>query len=106
MESFLASLLGNYLAVIKQYTVFKGRADRKEFWLFVLANFVVCIVFTILTKIPILGILIGIAYFLYGFVIIIPSIAVGVRRLHDTNKTGWLMLLCLTGIGAVVVLVF
>jgi uncharacterized membrane protein YhaH (DUF805 family) len=106
MESFLQVLLGNYLAVIKKYTVFTGRADRKEFWYFFLANFIIGIVFSILTKIPILGFLVGIVYFLYGLAILVPSIAVGIRRLHDTNKTGWLMLLILTGIGAIVVLVF
>jgi len=106
MESFFKVLLVNYLGVIKQYTVFKGRASRKEFWLFVLANFIVGIIFSILTKIPILGILVWIAYFLFGLAILIPSIAVGIRRLHDTNKTGWLMLLCLTVIGSIVVVIF
>jgi uncharacterized membrane protein YhaH (DUF805 family) len=106
MESFLQTLLVNYLSVIKKYAVFTGRAGRKEFWFFALANFILGIIFNILTKIPILGILVWIVYFLACLAILIPSIAVGIRRLHDTNKTGWLMLLILTVIGAVVVLVF
>ena len=95
MESFLIVLLNNYVDVLKKYMVFTGRADRKEFWLFVLVNAVVVIVFNILIKIPILKIIFWIAYFLFGLAIIIPLITVGIRRLHDTNKTGWLMLLCL-----------
>jgi uncharacterized membrane protein YhaH (DUF805 family) len=106
MESFFNVLLLNYLAVLRKYTVFTGRADRKEFWLFVVANIIMGIIFTILTKIPILRILFWIAYSLFGIAILIPSIAVGIRRLHDTNKTGWLMLLCLTVIGSIVVVAF
>jgi uncharacterized membrane protein YhaH (DUF805 family) len=106
MESFLKTLLENYLAVIKKYTVFTGRASRAEFLLFALANLIIGIVFNILAKIPILGILISIVYFLFCLAILVPSIAVCARRLHDTNKTGWIMLLYLTIIGSVVVLVF
>ena len=95
MESFLIVLLDNYFAVLKKYAVFTGRADRKELWFFALVNFIVGIIFSILTKIPILKIIFWIAYFLFSLAILIPSIMVGIRRLHDTNKTGWLMLLCL-----------
>ena len=106
MESLLLVLLNNYFAVLKKYMVFTGRSSRKEFWFFVLVNVVVGIVFNILTKIPILKILFWIAYFLFGLAIFIPSIMVGIRRLHDTNKTGWLILLCLVPIvGAIVFLV-
>jgi len=106
MESFLIVVAENYLAVLKKYAVFTGRADRKEFWMFTLANFVIGIVLSILVKIPILGILVWIVYFLFGLAILVPSIAVGVRRLHDTDKTGWLMLLFLVpALGAIAVLV-
>jgi len=106
MESFLISLLDNYFGVLKKYAVFTGRAGRKEFWYFMLVNVVVGIVFSILTKIPILKIIFWIAYFLFGLAILIPSVALGIRRLHDTNKTGWLMLICLVpAVGAVAFLV-
>jgi uncharacterized membrane protein YhaH (DUF805 family) len=106
MESFLIVLLSNYIAVIRKYFVFTGRSSRKEFWFFLLVNLIIGIVFSILARIPILGILIRIAYFLYGLAILIPSITVGIRRLHDTNKTGWLMLICLVPIaGAIAFLV-
>jgi uncharacterized membrane protein YhaH (DUF805 family) len=106
MESFLKVLLENYLGVIKKYTVFTGRADLKEFWFFTLVNSILFILFWILIRIPILGFLIRIVFVLYILAFLVPSIAVGIRRLHDTNKTGWLMLLCLTVIGIIPLLVF
>ena len=106
MESFLIVLLNNYFTVLKKYAVFTGRSSRKEFWFFVLVNVIVGIIFSILTKIPILKIIFWIAAVLFHLAILIPGIAVGIRRLHDTGKTGWLMLLCLTVIGSIVVLVF
>jgi uncharacterized membrane protein YhaH (DUF805 family) len=106
MESFLQTLLVNYLVVLKKYTIFSGRAGRREFWLFMLANFIMGIIFSILTKIPILKILFWVAYVLYSIAIVVPSIMVGIRRLHDTGKTGWLLLLCLIPVaGWVAVLV-
>ena len=106
MESILILLLDNYIAVLKKYAVFTGRASRREFWLFVLVNVVIGIIFSILTKIPILKIIFWIVYFLFGLAIFIPSIMVGIRRLHDTNKTGWLMLICLVPVvGAIAFLV-
>jgi uncharacterized membrane protein YhaH (DUF805 family) len=95
MESFMQTLLVNYLAVIRKYTIFTGRASRKEFWLFALTNFAIGIIFSIFTKIPVLGILVWIASFLFGLAILIPGIMVGIRRLHDTSRTGWFLLLCL-----------
>jgi uncharacterized membrane protein YhaH (DUF805 family) len=106
MESFLKELVDNYLAVLKQFKVFTDRSGRKEFWMFVLGCIIAGIIFGILTTIPVLGKLFGLASFLYSLAIIVPSIAVGIRRLHDTDKTGWLMLLCLIPIvGGIIVLV-
>jgi uncharacterized membrane protein YhaH (DUF805 family) len=74
-----------YLKVLKEYAVFKGRARRTEFWMFVLFNIIFSIVATILDK------FIGIKIIssLYGLAVLIPSLAVGVRRLHDIAKSGW-----------------
>jgi uncharacterized membrane protein YhaH (DUF805 family) len=95
MESFLLILVENYFDVIKKYTVFTGRSSRKEFWMFVLVNFIIGVVFSILTRIPILRVIFWIVYVLFGLAILIPSVALGIRRLHDINYTGWLMLLCI-----------
>jgi uncharacterized membrane protein YhaH (DUF805 family) len=99
-------LLDNFVAVMKKFTVTAGRARRREFWMFVLAVIIIGFALGILIIIPVLGIIFGIASSIFGLVIIIPSITAGVRRLHDTNKTGWLMLLCLIPlIGGIIVLI-
>ena len=106
MESFISTLLINYFKVIKKYFVFDGRADRREFWLFMLCNLIIGIILSILGNIPVLGVVFAIISGLYSLAVLVPSLAVGVRRLHDTNKTGLLMLLNLIpGIGSIIVLV-
>ncbi|HBT97571.1 MAG TPA: DUF805 domain-containing protein [Desulfobulbaceae bacterium] len=87
-----------YLAVLKNYAGFKGRAHRTEFWMFTLVNSLIMLVLGI-------GIVIGIVQrqrwgewllillSLYSFAVLIPSYAVTVRRLHDTGRNGWLVLI-------------
>ena len=96
-------MVENYFTVLKKYAVFRGRSNRKEFWLFVLVNIIIFIIFGILTKIPILKVLFWIAFILFGLAVLIPSIALGIRRLHDINYSGWLMLLCLIPVVNVIV---
>lgn len=98
-----------YIDVLKKYAVFSGRATRKEFWMFVLFNFIVSILVGIISSIiaPIIGMNTLILSFLYALAIIIPSIAVGVRRLHDTNHSGWWMFISfIPVIGTIILLVF
>ncbi len=84
-----------YLKVLKQYAVFSGRARRKEYWMFVLFNFIIAMI---------LGFVEGAANInsssensilanIYQLAILIPSIAVGVRRMHDVGKSGWFLLI-------------
>lgn len=75
-----------YINVLKNYATFSGRARRKEYWMFALFNIIVGIVLIIIDYI------IGTYFALYGLYclgIILPSLAVSVRRLHDVNKSGW-----------------
>ena len=81
------------MEVLKKYAVFTGRARRAEFWYFVLFNIIVSIVLSIISgifrdKSNILG-------SIYSLAVLIPSIAVGVRRLHDIGKSGWWLLISL-----------
>jgi uncharacterized membrane protein YhaH (DUF805 family) len=98
-----------YLQVLKNYAVFSGRARRKEYWMFVLFNMIFAIVAMILDNV--LGIAIkGVGYGpisgLYLLAIIIPSLAVAVRRLHDVGKSGWMIFISLIPIiGAIWLLV-
>ncbi len=87
-----------YLKVLKQYADFNGRARRKEYWMFVLFNTIFAFAAMALDNvlgIAMEGIGYGPLYGLYLLAVIIPSIAVGVRRLHDIGKSGWMMLISL-----------
>lgn len=102
-----------YLEVLKKYAVFGGRARRKEYWYFVLFNSLIAIVLAIIDSVTGsfsaevgMGVLGGI----YTLGVLIPGIAVMVRRLHDTNRSGWWLLIGLpliivgTGAGFAIVL--
>lgn len=99
-----------YLDVLKNYATFGGRARRKEFWFFTLFNVLISIGLTIIDGIT--GLLnaaigIGVLSGLYSLAVLIPSIAVTARRLHDTDRSGWWILIAfLPIIGAIVLLVF
>lgn len=80
---------------LSKYATFEGRARRSEYWWFYLATFVVGLV---LGGIPILGWIICIA-------LILPGIAVAVRRLHDIGKSGWWYLLCLIPLVGTIILI-
>lgn len=93
-----------YLEVLKKYLVFEGRARRTEFWMFALINFIISIV------LGFVGGVVGIGSSLrviYSLAVLLPSIAVAVRRLHDTDRSGWWLLVGLVPlIGWIVLLVF
>lgn len=86
-----------YLKVLRQYADFSGRARRKEYWMFFLFNFIFAFAAMILDNL--LGISLeagyGPLYGLYALALLIPSIAVTVRRLHDTGKSGLMILVSL-----------
>ena len=84
------------LMPLQKYAVFSGRSRRKEFWMFVLFTFVVEIVLAIIDAIigtynTALGI--GLLSGLFYLAILVPSIALNTRRLHDIGKSGWFQLL-------------
>ena len=103
-DSFLDRLIGNFKTVLSRFAQFDGRARRREFWLFVLAT-------TLLSAVA--GIWDGILFngreIFEGFfdvVFFIPTLAVSVRRLHDTGRSGWWNLLVITFIGIPVLIYF
>jgi uncharacterized membrane protein YhaH (DUF805 family) len=79
-----------YVEAFKNYVVFQGRATRREYWMFFLISLCVSIGFGVVDALLQTG---GILYNLYSLVAFLPSIAVGVRRMHDTDRSGWWMLL-------------
>lgn len=96
-----------YFKVLKKYAVFKGRACRREYWMFMLVNFVIYLVIGIIEGVvdSIVEIDISIISLLYSFAILIPSIAVLVRRLHDTNHSGWWYFIIFVPFGIIALLV-
>lgn len=89
-----------YISVLKNYAVFEGRAHRKEYWMFVLFNLIIVIVITAVE-----GAMrhlppgqTGPVSALYQLAVFIPSIAVAIRRMHDTDRTGWWILIPIVGL--------
>lgn len=85
-----------YLMAFKKYLVFSGRSHRKEFWVFFIINLIVSSLVVILDA-AIFGVTgeneLGYLTIIYLLVIILPSIAITIRRLHDTNHSGWWFLI-------------
>ena len=90
--------MNNYMSAMRRYVDFSGRSSRSEFWFFVLFYFIIAIIATVIDAVVLgsqmaqgVGILSGIVLLVH----LIPSIAVSVRRLHDTDRSGWWILICL-----------
>ncbi len=91
---------------LENYANFKGRDTRPEFWWFYLANVILTYGLFILGGITGASIL-GLIGLLYCLAVLVPAIAAGVRRLHDTGKSGWLMLVSLIPlVGGIILIVF
>ena len=98
-----------YLHVLKNYAVFRGRAQRQEYWYFFLFNIIISIALSYIDSAmgnPGVGEGAGMLGTVYSIAVLVPSIAVGVRRLHDTGRTGWWMLLGLIPIIGALVLIY
>lgn len=94
-----------YFDVLKNYVGFSGRAARTEFWMFTLFNAIAIIIARLidtylLNDYPVL-------YILYTLAVLLPTLAVEFRRLHDIGRTGWWLLIVLIPIvGWIVLLIF
>ena len=96
-------------SVLSQYATFSGRARRSEYWWFALFNLLVSIVAAILDAVigTDFGSGSGVISVIVALVLLLPSLAVTVRRLHDTERSGWWILIGIIPIvGAIVLLVF
>jgi uncharacterized membrane protein YhaH (DUF805 family) len=99
-----------YLEALKKYAVFSGRARRMEYWYFVLFNIIVTVVLALIdTLLGTFNIVQGVGLLsgIYSLAVLIPTLAVMVRRLHDIDRTGWWILINLIPlVGTIVLLVF
>ena len=93
-----------YLLVLKKYAVFRGRARRMEYWMFFLFNFIIAFVLGFIEGLaggP------GVLGSLYGLAVLLPGLGVSIRRLHDTGRSGWWLLIGLIPIiGAFILLIY
>ena len=98
-----------------RYADFNGKATRSQYWYFVLFYVLLSIVLAVIDTFvvnPVLGMNVqeaaqgGILQIVFALALIIPSIAIGVRRLHDTDKSGWWMLISFVPVIGILVLLF
>ncbi len=81
-------MLDYYMNALKfKYADFNGRARRSEFWYYVLCNYIV--IFLLMLVASAIGEAGFVIVLIYGLAIIVPSLAMVVRRLHDVGKSGW-----------------
>lgn len=94
--------------VLENYVNFTGRARRAEFWWYFLANLIISIVLNIIDAAIGFGSGYGgVLSAIYGLAVLLPGLAVGIRRLHDTDKSGWwLLLVFIPIVGLIVLIVF
>jgi len=106
-----------YVEVLRKYAQFDGRARRKEYWMYTLISVVIYIAYCILASLafmllghsnnPGIALLLFAPLFLYALAVIVPGLAVTVRRLHDTGRSGWWILISLVPfVGGIILLVF
>lgn len=91
---------------LRNYANFSGRARRKEYWCFVLVQIGLIVIAMVLDSI-IFGSETGLFYVVLGLGLFLPSVAVAIRRLHDTNRSGWWFLLSFIPlIGSLILVIF
>ena len=92
-----------------KYSDFSGRARRSEYWFFALFNVILSVVANMLNSLlhlPNIGFLGGLLPLVISLALLVPGIAVGIRRLHDTGRSGlWLLIAFVPVVGAIVLIV-
>ena len=84
-------------ACLTRYATFEGRASRSEYWWFILFTFLVSAALNLVSET---------ASGIFSIAVLLPTLAAGVRRLHDTNRSGWFLLLWLIPIIGWIVVIF
>ncbi|MGP7735716.1 DUF805 domain-containing protein [Oceanimonas smirnovii] len=96
-----------YLEVLKKYAVFEGRSRRKEYWMFILFTTLISLFLAFFDGM--VGLFseemgIGVLGGIYTLLVLLPSLAVTVRRLHDIGRSGWWVLIAFIPLVGVLVL--
>ena len=102
----MQKIVDAYLKIWSNYATFSGRTNVPDFWWAVLGNVIVVAVLRLLCLIPFLGVIVAVVAGLYGLALLIPGLAMSFRRLHDTGKSAWYLLLSLIpGVGEIILIV-
>jgi len=100
MDQFITA----YKTVFSRYVDFSGRTSVGGFWRFIAVNFVIVVALSILGSVASIFVVLSLVY---AVALLLPSLAVAVRRLHDTGKSGWMILLGLIPLfGFIILIVF
>jgi uncharacterized membrane protein YhaH (DUF805 family) len=93
-----------YIAAVKRYAEFSGRSRRREYWMFSLINFGIALAIGVVARFAPIVVVLSV---IYSLGVLIPGIAVGIRRLHDTGRSGWWTFIVLIPlVGVIMLLVF
>jgi uncharacterized membrane protein YhaH (DUF805 family) len=103
--------MNEYLTVWQKFAEFTGRSRRQEYWMFILFHMIIvfaaALVFGIIDSFVFGTTVLGFLLYVYAAAVLIPALAVMVRRLHDTNRSGWWVLISFVPlIGSIILLVF
>ena len=93
--------------ILLRYFDFEGRTDRRTFWQVVLTNVIIAAAFGILSRIPVIGLIVSIISGIYSLAVLIPGIALQVRRLNDTGKSWpYIFFAFIPCVGGIILLIF
>ena len=91
-----------YMAVLRKYADFSGRARRREYWMFVLISFLISCGLAVISA---MANSLTFLSWIYSLAVLVPSLAVSVRRLHDIGRSGWWLLIGLIPLVGIIVLI-
>ena len=102
----MQNLINAFKDMLSHYADFSGKTNRPGYWYVVLDNIIIQAILGVLSSIPKVGIVFTILTAVYGLALLIPFLAISVRRLHDVGKSGWYLLMSLIPVvGWIIVLV-
>lgn len=103
MDPAIEGHKASIIRTLKRYSDFAGRSGRREFWTFFVAYLIVIFALSVVERALHLG---GMLSGLAGLVLLLPNLALGFRRLHDQDKTAWLLLIGLIPLLGIIVLLY
>ncbi len=95
--NYLDAIKASVITCLQKYADFKGRAGRPEFWWFILATIVGSLVLSMVSVL---------LSNVFSLALLVPTLAVGARRLHDTGKSGWWQLVLLVPLVGIAVMIY